>query len=344
MGARSRGAGMRALARAALPMPLGWGERGGGWRGVCVGVFEGAQCAIGAGPWVTRGPVRVAPGGRSAARARGARLRAAMWRLRCASPYAGAGDEGDADGALVTMNAHVGRQVWVWDANAGTPEERVAAEAARKAFADRRHEVKHSADELMRLQRAKGAPPPKAPKLRGSGPAAEAMRSIEHGAAFFGALQDEDGHWCACARAALVCSGAGSRPLSRADRRRARSHAPLPRPQAWRLRRPHVPAAGARNNVPRGWLHGRSAARHAPRRDAAVPAQSPERGRRVRPSHRGPFHHVWHGAVVRQHAATGGAPLGRRVPRRAGVDWRARVRRGGHAIVGQVLAGTAGRV
>ena len=36
---------------------------------------------------------------------------AAMWRLRCATPYAGPGDEGDREGALVTLNAHRGRQV-----------------------------------------------------------------------------------------------------------------------------------------------------------------------------------------------------------------------------------------
>jgi hypothetical protein len=64
-----------------------------------------------------------------------------MWRLRIA--------EGGGDPWLRTKNAHVGRQVWEFDA-AAEPDPDV--EAARRAFTERRHHLKHSADLLMRLQ------------------------------------------------------------------------------------------------------------------------------------------------------------------------------------------------
>lgn len=41
-------------------------------------------------------------------------------------------------------------QVWVWDPEAGTPEQRARAEELRATFAANRHEQKHSADELLR--------------------------------------------------------------------------------------------------------------------------------------------------------------------------------------------------
>lgn len=64
-----------------------------------------------------------------------------MWRLRIA--------EGGGDPWLRTKNGHVGRQVWEFDA-AAEPDPDV--EAARRRFTERRHELKHSADLLMRLQ------------------------------------------------------------------------------------------------------------------------------------------------------------------------------------------------
>lgn len=41
-------------------------------------------------------------------------------------------------------------QVWVYDAEAGTPEERARAEELRRKFAESRLTQKHSADELLR--------------------------------------------------------------------------------------------------------------------------------------------------------------------------------------------------
>jgi len=64
-----------------------------------------------------------------------------MWRLKIA--------DGGRDPWLRTKNGHVGRQVWEFDAAA---EPDPAVDAARRAFVERRHDLKHSADLLMRLQ------------------------------------------------------------------------------------------------------------------------------------------------------------------------------------------------
>lgn len=64
-----------------------------------------------------------------------------MWRLRIA--------EGGGDPWLRTKNAHVGRQVWEFDASADPDP---AVDAARRAFVATRGHLKHSADLLMRIQ------------------------------------------------------------------------------------------------------------------------------------------------------------------------------------------------
>jgi hypothetical protein len=74
-----------------------------------------------------------------------------MWRLKIA--------EGGGDPWLRTNNGHVGRQVWEFDAAA---EPDPAVDAARGAFAERRHDLKHSADLPMRIQVITHGPPPSA--------------------------------------------------------------------------------------------------------------------------------------------------------------------------------------
>nr|QQR13796.1 oxidosqualene cyclase 3 [Iris tectorum] len=72
-----------------------------------------------------------------------------MWRLKIAeggSPW------------LKTTNKHVGRQIWEFDPDLGTPEEIAAVESAREAFRSSRLTMKHSADLPMRLQLAKENP------------------------------------------------------------------------------------------------------------------------------------------------------------------------------------------
>ncbi|KAM0933905.1 putative cycloartenol synthase [Dioscorea sansibarensis] len=72
-----------------------------------------------------------------------------MWRLKIA--------EGG-NTWLRTTNNHVGRQVWEFDPNLGSPEELAEVEKAREAFRQHRFEMKHSSDLLMRLQFAKENP------------------------------------------------------------------------------------------------------------------------------------------------------------------------------------------
>lgn len=66
-----------------------------------------------------------------------------MWRFRSAW---------DSDGhpLLRSLNGNVGRQVWVWDPEAGTPEERARAEELRRHFTENRQQHKSSSDELLR--------------------------------------------------------------------------------------------------------------------------------------------------------------------------------------------------
>jgi beta-amyrin synthase len=67
-----------------------------------------------------------------------------MWRLKIAekgsNPY------------IFTTNDFVGRQIWEYDPNAGTPEEREQVEEARRNFTKNRSEVKPSSDLLWQYQ------------------------------------------------------------------------------------------------------------------------------------------------------------------------------------------------
>jgi len=121
-----------------------------------------------------------------------------MWRMQSAEESAGS------NGLLATLNNFAGRQVWVWKEGEGTAEERAEVERLREAFARRRGEQKHSADELLRLQmraraRERGW---EAPRLDAPGPgerevptAAQVRRSLEAAVSMYGTLQQDDGHF-----------------------------------------------------------------------------------------------------------------------------------------------------
>ncbi|XP_065624628.1 cycloartenol synthase-like [Quercus suber] len=53
---------------------------------------------------------------------------------------------------LRTLNGHLGRQVWEFHPELGTPEELQQIKGARRGFYDRRFEKRHSSDLLMRIQ------------------------------------------------------------------------------------------------------------------------------------------------------------------------------------------------
>ena len=67
-----------------------------------------------------------------------------MWRLNIG--------EGSNDPYLFSTNNFTGRQTWVFDPEAGKPEERAEVEEARLNFYKNRRHVKASSDLLWRMQ------------------------------------------------------------------------------------------------------------------------------------------------------------------------------------------------
>uniref|UniRef100_F6GYI9 Beta-amyrin synthase n=1 Tax=Vitis vinifera TaxID=29760 RepID=F6GYI9_VITVI len=71
-----------------------------------------------------------------------------MWRLKVA--------DGGNDPYIYSTNNFVGRQIWEFDPDYGTPEERNEVEAARENFWKNRYQVKPSSDLLWRMQASDG--------------------------------------------------------------------------------------------------------------------------------------------------------------------------------------------
>lgn len=69
-----------------------------------------------------------------------------MWKLKI-----GEGN-GEDDPYLMSTNNFAGRQIWEFDPNAGTSEERVAVDETCRSFYDNRHRVKACSDLLWRMQ------------------------------------------------------------------------------------------------------------------------------------------------------------------------------------------------
>jgi beta-amyrin synthase len=67
-----------------------------------------------------------------------------MWRLKIA--------DGGNDPYIFSTNNFVGRQIWEYDPNAGTLEERAQVEEARRNFYNNRFKVKTCGDLLWRFQ------------------------------------------------------------------------------------------------------------------------------------------------------------------------------------------------
>ncbi|KAM6552668.1 hypothetical protein CsatB_013430 [Cannabis sativa] len=118
-----------------------------------------------------------------------------MWRLKIAN------EDGISENKyLYSTNNFVGRQIWEYHADAGTPEDRAAVEAARLNFYNHRFRVKPSSDLLWRMQFLKE----KNFKQRIGGIKIEDNERISYEKAtitlkravhFVSALQASDGHW-----------------------------------------------------------------------------------------------------------------------------------------------------
>nr|POF00245.1 beta-amyrin synthase 1 [Quercus suber] len=115
-----------------------------------------------------------------------------MWRLKIG--------EGSNEPYLFSTNNFAGRQTWVFDPEAGTPEERAEVEEARQNFYKNRRQVRASGDLLWRMQflREKNFKQTIPPEKIEDGEeitdekATNALRKAVH---FTAALQSSDGHW-----------------------------------------------------------------------------------------------------------------------------------------------------
>ncbi|KAH7515223.1 hypothetical protein FEM48_Zijuj10G0004200 [Ziziphus jujuba var. spinosa] len=101
---------------------------------------------------------------------------------------------------IYSTNEFVGRQIWEFDAEAGSQEERAEVEAARSTFYNNRFHLKPCSDLLWRMQflREKRFQQtiPQVKVEDGEVIACEkATTSLRRAVHFFSALQAADGHW-----------------------------------------------------------------------------------------------------------------------------------------------------
>ncbi|KAJ4879374.1 Amyrin synthase LUP2 [Raphanus sativus] len=117
-----------------------------------------------------------------------------MWRLKI-----GQGN-GEDDPYLTSTNNFAGRQIWEFDPNGSTSEERASVEEARHSFYENRHRVRACNDLLWRMQFLKEKkfeqviPPVKIDDAETitNEASTDALRRSVH---YFSALQSSDGHW-----------------------------------------------------------------------------------------------------------------------------------------------------
>lgn len=114
-----------------------------------------------------------------------------MWKLKI----------GEGQGPwLTTISNHHGRQVWEFDHDAGTPEERAEVERVRDEFKKNRFQNKQSSDLLMRMQLTKENPrvqiPPRVEVKEAEDVREEVVTTtLRRSIGYFSTIQAHDGHW-----------------------------------------------------------------------------------------------------------------------------------------------------
>ncbi|KAK4352553.1 hypothetical protein RND71_028071 [Anisodus tanguticus] len=114
-----------------------------------------------------------------------------MWKLKIAeggNPW------------LRTTNNYVGREVWEFDPNLGSPEDRAEIDKFRDYFSKHRLEQKHSADLIMRYQLSKenqGISILPQVKVQDNEDITEdsVATTLRRALSFYSTLQTHDGHW-----------------------------------------------------------------------------------------------------------------------------------------------------
>ncbi|KAM1010822.1 hypothetical protein ACFX13_046998 [Malus domestica] len=120
-----------------------------------------------------------------------------MWKLKVGAETVG----GEGGGQwLKSVNNHLGRQVWEFHPEIGTPEELQQIEDARKAFWKNRFERRHSSDLLMRIQFAKENPcatnlPQLKVKDQEEVKEEAVATTLRRALSFYSTIQAHDGHW-----------------------------------------------------------------------------------------------------------------------------------------------------
>ncbi|KAL5704253.1 hypothetical protein ACHQM5_022703 [Ranunculus cassubicifolius] len=114
-----------------------------------------------------------------------------MWKLKIAQ---------GGDPWLRTTNKHVGRQIWEFDPNLGTPGELAEIEKLRDEFKNNRFEKKHSSDLLMRMQMRKEHPGKTELAQVKVNDTEEISKeavttTLKRALDFYSTIQADDGHW-----------------------------------------------------------------------------------------------------------------------------------------------------
>ncbi|KDP37005.1 hypothetical protein JCGZ_06061 [Jatropha curcas] len=115
-----------------------------------------------------------------------------MWRLRVA--------EGGNDPYIYSTNNFLGREVWEFDADAGSTEEREEVEKARQNYWNNRFQVKPSSDllwqfQFLREKKFKQELPQVKIKDNEEITYEKATAALRRSVHLFSALQASDGHW-----------------------------------------------------------------------------------------------------------------------------------------------------